>query len=709
MIKIITIEENSPYLSQVIKLGDANSKTLGFLPQEAFHNFAECKQILIALDEVAVDEKDKVLGYLLYHKTQRQEARLVHLCVENSHRHKGVAKLLFDELKNKTKELFGIRVHCRRDYKEASELWRKLGFIPRDEKPGRSKKGSTLTIWWFNHGHPDLFTLADEQRASSKFKVVIDANIFYDLLQKSPNSASEKESHSLLADWLNIELCLTEEIYNEIDRSEDKTKRQYGRKSADTFTKLVGADDEFQKYYKQLCHLFGRKNRDSDQSDLRQLARSIAAGVPFFITQDEALLKIDEKIYKEFGMHIITPSRLIIHQDELMRETEYQPVRLAGQITIKRVDSEEIPGLEKIFYLSSKETKSKFKRLLRSCLTDPHQFDIRVVQRTGKPVALVVHRRYQPRELDIPLFRVVQDSLAATLARHLVMKSILDFSPEDILLKVTDPHLSEEIIDALQENGFVWIENAWLKVRLPVIETVKELASRLTTLSNEFPQANQYCQKMVEALNQAQANNYRQILLGIEKALWPAKITDLEIPALVVPIWPEWAMQLFDFSLEKQDLFGGNPNLIFSAENVYYRATGPSPKELSAPARLLWYVSEGKGPKDRYQGIKSIRACSYLDEIVIDKPKALFSRFKRLGVYRWENLLETANQNPDQDIMALRFSHTEIFRHPISIEELKDLWRKETGKNFHIQMPISISSQLFGYLYQKGLQTQSSR
>jgi len=33
MIKIITIEENSPYLSQVIKLGDANSKTLVVLPR----------------------------------------------------------------------------------------------------------------------------------------------------------------------------------------------------------------------------------------------------------------------------------------------------------------------------------------------------------------------------------------------------------------------------------------------------------------------------------------------------------------------------------------------------------------------------------------------------------------------------------------------------------------------------------------------------
>jgi len=51
MTNIITIDEKSPYLENVIELGDANSKTLGFLPEAAFRKFANKKQILVAQDD----------------------------------------------------------------------------------------------------------------------------------------------------------------------------------------------------------------------------------------------------------------------------------------------------------------------------------------------------------------------------------------------------------------------------------------------------------------------------------------------------------------------------------------------------------------------------------------------------------------------------------------------------------------------------------
>jgi hypothetical protein len=174
----------------------------------------------------------------------------------------------------------------------------------------------------------------------------------------------------------------------------------------------------------------------------------------------------------------------------------------------------------------------------------------------------------------------------------------------------------------------------------------------------------------------------------------------------MVPIWTDWAMQLFDFNIASQDLFGGEPSLLLNVENVYYRAASPSPKNLAAPARILWYVSKGK---DHYQGGMSIRACSYLDEIVIDKPKPIFSRFRRLGVYQWPDVFQVAKENLDQEIMAFRFSHTEVFNNPIGKNELASLWQAETGDNFHIQMPIFIANQLFFRLYKMGTQTLSTK
>lgn len=141
--QIVIVNEESPYLKEVMKLARANAGTLGFLPKGAFINYATHSQIL-----VAIDGKKNVLGYLLYGTSRKKMlAYIVHLCVKQSQRGKGVARALFDELKKITKDAYrGIRVHCRRDY-DASRFWPILGFRAISEMPGRSKQGTTLTIW----------------------------------------------------------------------------------------------------------------------------------------------------------------------------------------------------------------------------------------------------------------------------------------------------------------------------------------------------------------------------------------------------------------------------------------------------------------------------------------------------------------------------------------------------------------------------------
>ena len=68
--KIITINKESPYLEDVIRLADANTSTLGFLPREAFLNHATDKRIFVALDD-----DENVMGYLLYGTNQRSLLR----------------------------------------------------------------------------------------------------------------------------------------------------------------------------------------------------------------------------------------------------------------------------------------------------------------------------------------------------------------------------------------------------------------------------------------------------------------------------------------------------------------------------------------------------------------------------------------------------------------------------------------------------------
>lgn len=697
--EIVAVTEKSPYLQEVVELGRANANTLGFLPRGAFIKYAANNQILVALDE-----KRTLIGYLLYAISSKERlVYIVHLCVERSHRRRGIARALFNKLKFDTKVAFrGIRVRCRRDYEE-SVVWPKLDFVPVHEMPGRSKHGTMLTVWWFDHGHPTLFSYADEQQTASELKVAIDANVFFQL-QDSPRSSNE-ESQSLLADWLqeNVELCVTNEILNEIDRHPDKLARKQGRAFASTFTMLTSTDDQFQQVKEDLRDFFPEQMSPSDESDLRQLARSISAGVQFFVTRDSDLLDKEDPMYDNFGIRIIRPADLVINQDQLMRETEYQPARLAGsQIKIERVHPGQTSFLEDAFRAPQEETKAGFRQKLHLCLANPRIFETNIVRSVEHLLALIVHGRQSQQELEIPILRVVRDPLSATLARHLVLHSVLVSSGEErVVNKITDPYLSNDVVDALREMGFVFTGDFWIKANLPVVEIVEGVVSRLSSLSIDFPQVSQYFKQIADALTMAYAVGNVQTMLQIERSLWPAKLADIDIPTFAVPIRPEWAMHLFDPHIASQDLFGGEPSLIFNVENVYYRSSRP--KVLAAPARILWYVSRGRG---KYQGTMAIRATSYLDEVVIGAPKPLFSQFRRLGVYRWEDVFSVARGRIDREIMAFRFSNTEVFSNPITRNELQEIWREEVGGRFHIQAPIAVPKERFFRIYKLGLGIQ---
>jgi hypothetical protein len=441
----------------------------------------------------------------------------------------------------------------------------------------------------------------------------------------------------------------------------------------------------------------------SDESDLRQLSWSIAAGVKFFVTLDGDLLKKDEQIYDRFGMHIVRPSDLVINQDQHVRETEYQPARLAGsRIRIERVRSDQVSLVEETFHAPQEETKAEFRRRVSRCLAQPHTFQTEVIQSAERLLALVACGRENQHELEIPVFRMVRDPLSTTLARHLVLRAVLLSCDERrVLTRVTDPYLSADAAGALREMGFVFLHGAWIRGNLAVVETVEELALRLELLGRSFPEASQYFGHVSNTLRAAQSAGNIQTVLRVERALWPAKMIDIDVPAFVVPIRPVWAMHLFDPGIANQDLFGGKPSLVFSVENVYYRARRP--RVVSAPARILWYVSKGRG---RYRGTMAIRACSYLDEVVVDKPKVLFSRFRRLGVYRWEDVLNVAKEKMEKEIMAFRFGNTEVFSSPVYRDKLQMIWEEETGRNFHIQGPISIPKERFFRLYRMGIEAQ---
>lgn len=698
-ITIEVIDDKSPYLKSVIELGDANKATLGFFSKGSFSDRAARRQVIIALDSQA-----SFMGYLLYRASPSYDRiSIIHLCINPSHRGKKLTKKLVDYLIEITQQYSGIGLTCRRDY-GLDDMWSKLGFVAQYNKPAKTL-GKQSTFWWLDYGKPNLFYSGAIQQRENKLSVVIDANIFFDLT--ADENIANQESKLLLADWLQpeLDLCLTDEIFNKINTISNENQIRYQRNFArKTFTIFPCENQRFDLIHQSLKTFFAQHHIEIDESDIRYLARNIASDIHIFVTRDIHLLDIANELYNIFRLSIIPPHNLILQLDEICRKPEYQPVRLVGtslnQIRISMAEKYRLSELVIPFHQG--ENNDKFQQRLLRFLAEPNKFECSIVMEgENKLLALIVYDRHKKHELEIPMLRVGDNPLSATLTRHLILQSIsLSAREKRQFTRITDPYLQETVTTAIHEDTFVRVDGGYLRANLAVAETASQLSMRLTNLAIKFGQDYNFCQKFAEILSSDDSTSDTQTMAQIERRLWPAKVTDADIPIFIIPIEPKWAMDLFDEKLANQTLFGAKTELAFNREAVYYKSVTHA-KVLQAPCRILWYVSQGKDKHNSFCGVGEIRGCSLIDEVSIAKPQELYQRFQRLGVYKLADICKIKN-NKDGNIMAIRFSNTELFDYPISLKTNQVI----LNNKWTFQGILQIDKNHFKQLYNLGVTNQ---
>jgi len=694
-VKIQVIDENSPYLETVIALGDANKATLGFFERKAFIQSAAKRQIIVALDS-----HKNCIGYLLYYTRCRDRyIKIVHLCLAPSCRGQGIAKQLVEYLKKNTQDYNGITLTCRDDYK-LQDMWVKFGFFPAYSKLAKTT-GQYNTIWrLLDYGKTNLlFDLANQHR-ENKLSVAIDYSIFVSITKNDP----DEEANSLLADWLQseVELCVTEEILTEIHQIDNLKQRNRQQQLFDNFTCLPCPHDKFEEYFQNL-NVFCQKNKiNINQSSVRNIARAITAKIYILVTKNQSLINNAKLLYEASKVSILSPDDLILRLDSLNQKPDYQPVRLAGtKLEETIIQKGEESNLIDAFYLSDKENKAEFSQRLRRFIAEKDKFTHVLVRNAEKePLALVVYDKHKPHELEIPMIRVGDHSLSTTLARNLIFRSISKAAFDNRqFTRITDPQLDDSIINAIQEDMFITVQDGYLKMNLAQAEPASILSRKVISLVDRYIEPNNgynYFKKCSEDINSLDLNEYKNLFV-IEKALWPAKIIDAQIPTFIIPIQPRWAQELFDYHLSQQCLLHNITDLDLNREAVYYKSKqGPTKLKPGIVGRILWYVS---ADKDRgFIGIQAIRACSILDEVVIGTPEELDLRFRNLGVYKKEDLLKIAKNDEKRDIMALRFSNTELFNHPIDLTDIREILNNKTT----IQSSIEITDRQFEQIYKMG-------
>ena len=635
---------NQDRCDDVFSLYRKDAGTLGFMPRGAFEEGIAKGTLL-----VATDDHDEILGYLLY-RVARGVASIAHLCVNTAVRGSGIGKSLVDELKRTTTHLDGIKLKCRRDF-DANRQWPKWGFIAKGSVIGRGADNAELVIWHLDHNTEDLLSSLPQH----KTLVAIDANVFFDLVGSS--RPMRKISGALLEPWIDdiVELGLTSEIYNDIDRCDDTKLRNTSKAKATTYhqiraavTKVDPVDAELRNFYPANGSL-----TPQDISDIRHVAHAIVAEVKYFVSRDEKLLAKAPEILDKFDLQLLSPVEFIFRLDSIEREQEYQPFRLgASSIVTKRLETQEIPRFVESFRNHPHEKINAFKNLTDTCLLDPKSSSVHVAHDSNADMAAsIAINRQSHHHLQIPLLRINSLPLAKTVLRHLLMKAVVDAVESNAQsIHISEPHLARDVTDALLEMGFGHTAGGWVK---PVVKGF-----------HEFSSARQH----LESAGLVWDESFSHAAIDqIGTLIWPGKLAAEEISAYLIPIQAQWAEHFFDTGSAAQrfpSLSGIKEELHLGVEAVYFTTSNVT---LTPPGHLLWYVSRG----NERLGAMQVKATSRLREVIKDTPKELFSRFHRLGVYRWKDLMAAAKGDPQAQLTALRFSHTETFPHPLDSNLLR--------------------------------------
>ncbi len=684
--RFLTIDESSQWLGDVQKLGDDSRLTLGFMPAQAFVDYAKRKQILALIID------DELAAYTMF-RYKKTSLIIVHLCVSAKHRGHGYAKELMNVLYQQEKDYVSqFKLSCRRDY-SLDNFWYSLGFAPMAEKPGRASKTNSILTTWIrpNPECKNLFTV-DIDSDAEKIRVVLDSNIVIALY-----SENEVEVNALTQDFLSdyVEYYISTEVFNEINKQSDSEVRNNSRDFIKSWFSIIPSYDE-QLYVEVRKHLLSLKNAKEYSNtwyDISHISYAIAFGAGAFVTRDTAWLNtaISDAIFEKYGLRILSPAELIRYIDEIDSPSSYSPQKLVGlNLEYSEMKPEDLSVVSDVFYrqyLSGK--KSVFTAALKKWMAIPEAYHIFEVKSNERPVCLAVCRTLNNAVLIEPLLidtNRIKPSLHSTFTKRIAFKLLENAQKAGATsISISMQGLSPGMITAVKECGY--FENGHKLQR--IIEAKIALPSTVTfdpSLDHDHPvriAVNKYIQSAAEGVVLTQAT------IELEKMFWPLKILVPCVPCYIVPIQTEYAKKLFD---ENLSLFPNeNMESALSVENIYYKSKYQS---ISCfPARILWYVSRSTNI-----GSSSIRACSYLDSVEIADKSILYKKYRRLGVFDWDDLCRI--QGNKNCIAAYKFSYTELLPNPVGLDDVRMIIERPCAT---FQSFRKISWETFFKLYELGL------
>ena len=416
-------------------------------------------------------------------------------------------------------------------------------------------------------------------------------------------------------------------------------------------------------------------DKPSSESDIRQLAKAAASDVKIFVTQDQDLLEKVKEIAALTELQVLSPTELIIQLHELSERQSYTPERIAGlNLSWKRLASPDLASFPYNSFLNHGERQGKFREKLGSFLATPNLYKCQLLQSGNEVIAIRIFSSDSDKILTVPLARLARSADQLLFGRFLIADTVSKAISQNLdMVQLDSLRISPSLVTDILEMGFTKCNGNFVRFcfsrcldRAEVLSAIAELCPEsIDNYRNMLkPELGQHCSPLSLASDQ---NHF------------------------LIPIRPGYAMSLLGTRLSSDDLLGGEPSVLLRWDNVYYRKKTRH-KMLAPPGRILWYVSESQ---------KQIVAVSHLDEVEVGTPQELFKKFKKFGILKWDAIYEMCKGDISKEIMALKFSHTFLFREPISLKDMRTVY-EEDGFWLGLQSPSKIPVATFRKLFHRG-------
>ena len=399
-----------------------------------------------------------------------------------------------------------------------------------------------------------------------------------------------------------------------------------------------------------------------EESDIRQIAMTAASKTGIFLTLDERLLRAGGNIRRLAGVEVLEPNKLIVRLHKFANKDSYSPRPVSGtSLSWRKVDdvyaSVHLAGR----LLGPHERKTSLKDRLNQVLSRPQTWRTEGLWAEETLVAVrSVRPDDQQRRLVVGVCRALQgpdQPLFTDYAIASVLSEAVSQGYDSVLIEPdsTTPAATSR----LPQLGFAATDEGFIGDCPATVMLSSRLRTDVHPRHRDAP------------LNE------------LERACSPVALEDSVLAVFMVPIKPGYARSLFDTELAASDMFGADSRVLLRLENVYFRKKSHH-RMIQAPARILWYESDGAG----------VVAMSHLDEVRIGSPKDMFREHRRLGTLSWPDIWEMCRGNQLQEIMVLKFSHSYMLRAPVDLRSLKDLYRRRSRK-LVLQSPSRVPRDIF--------------